>query len=233
VGRGWGQAAQHSQNLHALFAHIPGLNVVLPSDARDAKGLMLTAFHVTSPVIFIEHRWLHETSAEVPEEPYQIPFGKAEIKREGADLTIAAISQMVIESLKAAEQLEQEGIQAEICDLRTISPLDWETLLGSVRKTGRLIVADTSWRNFGLSAEISARLYETAGDVLKAPVERIALPHGPTPCAASLEKVYYPGAEAIVRSARKLISMKQPTRIRPSSIQKESPVGQKEFVGPF
>ena len=232
VGRGWGQAAQHSQNLHALSAHIPGLTVVLPSDAYDAKGLMLMSFRTDSPVLFIEHRWLHETSAEVPEEFYTIPFGKAAIKREGEDVTIVAISHAVVEALNAASELEQAGIQAEVCDLRTVLPLDSETIFESVCKTGRLIVADTGWRSFGISAEIAAQVYEKAGEYLKAPIERIALPDGPTPCSPSLEKIYYPGSGAIVEGVKKIISARKPKKEQLPSL-KQTPVGPREFVGPF
>lgn len=232
VGRGWGQAAQHSQNLHAIFAHIPGLKVVLPADAYDAKGLMLTSLKTNSPVIFIEHRWLHETSAEVPKEPYYIPLGKAAVKREGSDVTIVALSQMVPESLKAAAELEKEGIHAEVCDLRTVSPVDWTTVFNSVRKTKRLIIADTGWRSFGASAEISARVYEEMASELKAPVERIALPDGPTPCSAALEKIYYPGVDTIARAAKNLLSLKKPAKHSVPTV-KQSVHGQKEFVGPF
>lgn len=230
VGRGWGQAAQHSQNLHAIFAHVPGLKVVLPSDAYDAKGLMMTSFATNSPVIFIEHRWLHETTGEVPKEPYEIPFGKAGIKRAGSDLTIIAISHMVQESLKAAIELEHEGIQAEICDLRTISPIDWETVFESVRKTKRAMICDTGWKSFGVSAEISAQIYEKIGSRLEAPVLRIALPDGPTPCSAELESEYYPSVAGIVESAKKLMSAHKP---KISSVAREVSYGQKEFTGPF
>lgn len=230
VGRGWGQAAQHSQNLHGIFAHIPGLKVVLPADPYDAKGLMLTSFATNSPVLFIEHRWLHETTGEVPEEPYQIPFGKAAIKREGSDLTIIAISHMVTESLKAAEDLEREGIQAEVCDLRTISPVDWETIFQSIRKTRRAVICDTGWKSFGASAEISAQIYEKIGSCLKSPVSRIALPDGPTPCSAELENEYYPSIAGIVRTAKKLLSTHE---IKMTRASKKISYGHKEFVGPF
>jgi len=235
VGRGWGQAAQHSQNLHALFAHIPGLRVVLPSDAYDAKGLMLASLAARSPVIFIEHRWLHEMSGEVPAEPYRIPLGKAGIKRAGEDLTIVAISHMVPESLKAAALLEKEGISVEVCDLRTLSPLDWETVYDSVRKTRRLLVADTGWRSFGASAEIAAQVYEEMETHLKAPIRRVALPDGLTPCCASLEKIYYPDVETIVRTVKELLSTAKKDKklfmgeeVSPSVAQ-----ARKEFTGPF
>lgn len=232
VGRGWGQAAQHSQNLHTLFAHVPGLKVVLPSDAYDAKGLMLRSLSTDSPVLFIEHRWLHETKTEVPEEPYEIPLGKAGIKREGEDVTFVALSHMVVESLKAAEELAKEGIQAEVCDLRTLSPLDWKTVMNSVCKTGRVIVADTSWKTFGASAEIAVQIYEKAGDSLKAPVRRIALPDAPTPCSSALEKVYYPGPEALVDAAKELLKL-SPKKTKPASRKTPSAFPQKEFAGPF
>lgn len=229
VGRGWGQAAQHSQNLHAIFAHIPGLKVVLPSDAYDAKGLMMTSLATNSPVIFIEHRWLHETTGEVPKEPYQIPFGKAAIKRSGSDLTIIAISQMVPESLKAAQELERERIHAEVCDLRTISPIDWETIFDSVRKTRRVMICDTGWKSFGASAEIAAQIYEKTGPHLEAPVLRIALPDGPTPCSAELESEYYPSIAGIMESARRLI-VSEKSKV---SAAQEISYSRKEFTGPF
>lgn len=234
VGRGWGQAAQHSQNLHALFAHVPGLKVVLPSDPYDAKGLLLTSLKAKYPVLFMEHRWLHETTGDVPEEPYEIPFGKAVVKRQGNDLTIVAVSHMVVESLKAAATLEQEGISVEVCDLRTVSPVDWKTIAESVSKTGRLIVADTGWRSFGISAEIAAQVYEKIGEDLKAPVGRIALPDGPTPCTSALENLYYPGVDALVRTAKDLLSSREknkPSTSRQKSLS--SHASQREFVGPF
>src|SRR3989338_11227399 len=199
VGRGWGQAAQHSQNLHGILAHIPGLKVVLPSDPYDAKGLMLTSLHSHSPVIFIEHRWLHETTGEVPESSYLVPFGKAAIKREGKDLTIVAISHMVVESMKAARELEKEGISVEVCDPRTLSPLDSETIFQSVAKTGRLLIVDTGWKTFGASAELVAQVYEKLDHQLKAPIRRIALPDAPTPCSSFLEQKYYTSIESIVQ----------------------------------
>lgn len=233
VGRGWGQAAQHSQNLQAMFAHVPGLKVVLPSDAHDAKGLMLASLAEKSPVIFIEHRWLHEMTGEVPENPYRIPLGQAAIKRIGKDITIVAISHMVPESLKAAATLEKEGVSAEVCDLRTLSPVDWDTVFASVRKTGRLIVADTGWRSFGASAEITARVYETLGNHLKAPVRRLTLPDGPTPCSAALEKVYYPDVSTLVNAAKELLANGAKVKKKSAQGQENSFTPRKEFSGPF
>ena len=231
VGRGWGQSAQHSQNLHVIFAHIPGLKVVLPSDAYDAKGLMLTSLRTNSPVIFIEHRWLHETVGEVPEPFYFVPFGKAAIKREGEDLTIIAISHMVAESMKAAKELEKEGISVEVCDPRTLSPLDSETIFNSVAKTGRLLIVDAGWKTFGASAELVAQGYEKLGGRLKAPICRIALPDAPTPCSSSLEQKYYPSTESIIQAAKRLcsgVSMKKMSKANLKPV-----AGQREFVGPF
>jgi len=232
VGRGWGQAAQHSQNLHALFAHVPGLYVVLPSDAYDAKGLMLTSLKVKAPVIFIEHRWIHEMTGEVPEAPYEIPFGQASIKRQGSDVTIVAVSHMVSDALKAAALLQKEGISAEVCDLRTLVPLDWETVCASVKKTGRLIVADTGWRSFGASAEIAAGAYEKVGTCLKAPVRRIALPDAPTPCSPALEKMYYPGVDHIAAAARELVTAGRPKQGSAKSHVSSASAPEK-FLGPF
>ncbi|MBI3306831.1 MAG: alpha-ketoacid dehydrogenase subunit beta [Candidatus Omnitrophica bacterium] len=233
VGRGWGQAAQHSQNLHAMFAHVPGLKVVMPSDAHDAKGLMMTSLAEKSTVIFIEHRWLHEMSGEVPAEPYRIPLGQAAIKKAGGDITFVAISHMVPEGLKAAALLEKDGISAEVCDLRTLSPIDWETVFASVRKTGRLVVADTGWRSFGASAEISAQVYETLGSALKAPIRRVTLPDGPTPCSAALEKIYYPDADVLAKAAKELMAAgsKAPKAFTEPSEYSSAP--RKEFLGPF
>src|SRR3989338_6070492 len=143
VGRGWGQGSQHSQSLQALFAHIPGLKVVMPSNAYDAKGLLMGSIEDNNPVVFIEFRRLYEETADVPEKPYTVPLGKAAVQREGKDITIVAFSYMVLEAAQAADSLEKIGIHCEIIDPRTLKPLDSETILNSVRKTGRLVVADT------------------------------------------------------------------------------------------
>ncbi len=205
IGRGWGQAAQHSQSLQALFAHVPGLKVVMPSNAYDAKGLLIAALQDKNPVIFIEHRWLFEHKAAVPEDFYSVPIGKGRVARAGNDVTIVAISHMVFEALQAAEALCKEEINAEIIDLRSIRPLDDEIILGSVRKTGRLVIADTAWKSFGISAEIAARVQEKLFGRLQAPILRVCLPDVPTPCSESLEKVYYPGAKEIQKAVKALL----------------------------
>lgn len=202
IGRGWGSAAQHSQALHGLFTHFPGLRVAVPASPYDAKGLLLAAVDDGNPVMFCEHRWLYDFKGYVPEEMYKAPFGKAVVRREGRDVTIVAVSLMVYEAVKAARELEKEGISAEVIDPRTIKPLDMETILASVRKTGRLVIADAGNIMTGISAEIAAQAAEKAFDLLKAPVLRVGLPDTPTPAAWELEKVFYPGVEDIKRAAR-------------------------------
>ena len=203
IGRGWGQAAQHSQSLQALFAHVPGLTVIMPAMPYDAKGLLLSAFRAAGPVICLEHRWLYEKSGPVPEEPYAVDIGKAAVLRPGADVTIAAVSLAVWEALEAAELLAVDGIQAEVIDLRTVRPLDGDTVLASVAKTGRLVVVDTSWRAFGVGAEVAARAAEEAQDALKGPVVRVGLADTPTPASSVLERAFYPGPKEIAAAARR------------------------------
>jgi pyruvate/2-oxoglutarate/acetoin dehydrogenase E1 component len=207
IGRGWGSAAQHSQSLQAIFAHIPGLKVVMPASPYDAKGLLLGSIAGDSPTIVIEHRWLYDQEEGVPEEPYLIPAGKGIVRRGGSDVTIIATSYMVYEALRAASELEREGISAEVVDLRSVLPLDEGLIAGSVKKTGRLIVADTGWKVCGVAAEVAAVAAEKAFDSLKAPVRRICLPASPTPASSALEKAYYPGVENIVKAAREIVSL--------------------------
>jgi acetoin:2,6-dichlorophenolindophenol oxidoreductase subunit beta len=205
VGRGWGQAAQHSQSLHGLFAQIPGLKVVLPSNAYDAKGLLLAAIRDPSPTIVIEHRWLYDKTADVPEPPYEVPLGSAKVAAEGRDLTCVAVSYQVIEALEARDLLGKEGIEMEVIDLRSVRPLDKQTLLASVRKTGRLLITDTANTSGGISGEIAAVVCEEAFASLKTGIVRIALPEAPTPCSSVLEEVYYPKVSDLVASARALV----------------------------
>jgi pyruvate dehydrogenase E1 component beta subunit len=205
INRGGEQAAQHSQALHGLFAHIPGLKVVMPATPYDAKGLMIAAIKDPDPVVFIDDRWLYGQTESVPETAYEVPIGKAVVRRQGADLTIAAISYMVSESLGAAGALAHEGIEAEVLDLRTAKPLDEEALLESVQRTGRLVVADVGWVTGGFAAEIAARVTEKGFRHLKAPVKRVALPDVPAPASRALEQVYYRTAQDIVKAAKELL----------------------------
>jgi pyruvate/2-oxoglutarate/acetoin dehydrogenase E1 component len=202
IGRGWGSAAQHSQALHGLFMHIPGLKVIVPSTPYDIKGLLMEAVYDGNPVMCIEHRWVYDYIGYVPEEPYTIPFGKGVVRRPGMDVTIIAISLMVYEAMKAAKTLESMGIDAEVIDPRTLNPLDNELIVGSVKKTGRLVIADVACKTGGAGAEITCRVAESAHEYLKAPVRRINFPDAPTPCSPVLEEAYYPNAETIVQTVR-------------------------------
>lgn len=205
IGGGWGSAAQHSQPLQSLFTHVPGLKVVMPSCAYDAKGLLLSSIFQDSPVIFIEHRWLYDYKETVPKKPYFVPLGKAVLRRKGKDLTVIADSFMVILAAEAAKWLEKEGIDIELIDLRTIKPLDYNLILNSVKKTGRAAVLDFGYKFCGISSEVSSFLVEEAFAYLKAPVLRITLPDTPTPCSPVLEKAFYPNVEDIVCRIKKLL----------------------------
>jgi pyruvate dehydrogenase E1 component beta subunit len=204
INRGGEQAAQHSQALHATFTHIPGLKVVMPATSYDAKGLMIAAIRDPNPVVFVDDRWLYEVEDQVPEEIYEVEIGKGTVRKHGEEVTLVAVSYMVQEAMKAAEQMEQEGISVEVIDLRTVKPLDMELILESVRKTGRLMIADVGWKTYGLSAEIGALAAEKAFEFLKAPVRRVTLPDCPAPASRVLEKVYYPTAETIVDAVKRV-----------------------------
>lgn len=214
IGGGYGDAAQHSQCLYATFAHMPGLKVVVPSNARDAKGLMTQAIRDDSPVMFFFHKgimglpWMqyHEgATTEVPAEAYTTPFGQAAVARAGRHVTIVTISQMVHKALLAAKTLQAEGIDAEVIDLRTLVPLDIDAVMASVGKTGRLLVADEDYLRFGMSGEIAAAVAERMDEVvLKAPIRRLAVPGVPIPYSRPLEQAVIPSVERIVEACREL-----------------------------
>ena len=201
-GAGIGAAAQHSQCLEAWFMHVPGLKVVMPSTPYDAKGLLITSIRDDNPVVFLEHKMLYGIEGEVPEEAYAIPLGKADIKREGSDVTVVATAQMVHTSLGAAEKLAGEGIQVEVVDPRTLSPLDEDTILASVRKTHRLVIVHEEVKFAGSGAEIAAIVAEKAFDQLDAPIIRVAAPFAPVPFSAPLEKEYIPSEEKIIQAVK-------------------------------
>ena len=203
-GAGRNTAAQHSQSLHAFFVHIPGLIVVTPSTPYDAKGLMNTAVLDDNPVIFIEHRKLFTTKGDVPEEYYTIPFGKADFKRMGRDITIVATHAMVHRSLNVAEMFAKEGIEIEILDPRTLRPLDEEAILESVKKTGKLIVADEGCLACGIASEISAIVAEKAIEYLRAPILRVGPPATPVPFSPSLERIYIPDEDDVIEAVNKM-----------------------------
>ena len=206
INRGGEQAAQHSQALQAIFAHLPGLKVVMPSTPYDVKGLLVASVNDDNPVVFIDDRWLYKYEADVPEELYSVEIGKGIIRRKGKDVSIVASSFMVYKALDAAVKLEKEGIDAEIIDLRTIKPMDKKILYESVNKTRRLIVVDAAWKTCGVGAEISATVAESKlATKLKRPIMRITLPDTPAPASCSLENVYYPDDKDIVSTVKKLL----------------------------
>ena len=192
IGRGWGQGPQHSQSLQSWFAHVPGLKVIMPTTAADAKGLLIAAVEDDNPVVCIEHRWLYGIHDDVPEGYFSTELGTARVLREGSDVTLVAASYMTLEALRAAAKLADHGVEAEVIDLRTIRPIDTQTILKSVAKTGRLVIADTGHRAFGISAEVSALVTEAAFSNLKTAPVRIGLPDFPTPTSPALAASYYP-----------------------------------------
>ncbi|MGH7865734.1 MAG: alpha-ketoacid dehydrogenase subunit beta [Candidatus Binataceae bacterium] len=204
-GGGHQLGAQHSQSLEAYFLHCPGLRVVIPATPADAKGLLKTAIRQDDPVMFLEHESLYGIKGEVPDGPeHLVAFGRANVLRQGADVTIVSYSKCVYDSLKAADALEEAGIDAEVIDLRTLNPLDLTTVLESVRKTTRAIVVYEGWRTGGAGAEIAAQIYEAAFDHLDAPVERVASRDSPMPYNARLERATLPGVEDIVKAAERI-----------------------------
>ncbi len=215
IGGGYSDAAQHSQCLYGLFAHVPGLKVVVPSSPYDAKGLMIQAIRDDDPVMYFFHKgimglgWMApnpRATGPVPEEPYTIPFGQADVKREGSDVTILTVSLMVHRSLDAAELLAEEGISVEVVDLRTLVPLDKETILNSVKKTHRVLVVDEDYKSFGMSGELIAIIAEEALDYLDAPPKRLAVPDVPIPYSRPLEQAVLPSVETIAQAVRELVA---------------------------
>lgn len=193
--------AQHSQSLESYFLHCPGLKVVMPSTPEDAKGLLKESIREDDPIIFLEHEHLYNTKGEVPPGDYTIPIGRAAVRRLGTDLTIISYSNMALVAAEAAEQLADEGIQAELIDLRTISPLDLDTIIASVRKTNRAVIVEEDWKTGGIGAEVSAQIHEHAFSVLDAPVVRVAGKDTPMPYAKNLEQAAIPRAEDVIQAA--------------------------------
>ena len=209
-GTGNSLAGQHSQSLEALYYHIPGLKVVMPATPRDAKGLLKSAIRDDDPVIFIEHKQLYMTDGDVPEEDYVIPLGEAEVKRPGSDLTVVAWSHMTLKSLQAAEELAAEGIDADVIDLRTISPMDIGCVLDSVRRTGRLVIAQEAVKRGGVASDIAAMVAEQAYDSLRAPIVRVAGMNTVIPFNLALEKAAVPQVADIVAGVRSVMGAAAP-----------------------
>lgn len=202
VNRGNEQAAQHSQSPFAIYAHIPGLKIVCPATPYDAKGLLVGAVQDDNPVIYCDDRWLYNEEDEVPDELFAVPLGKGRICREGSDVTIVAVSYLVREAMRAAETLSGEGIQAEVIDPRTLKPLDTQMILNSVKKTGRLVIADPDWKTCGFSEHVASVVFAEAFGVLKAPPGYVTLFESACPAATPLEKAYFPDAETIYQAAK-------------------------------
>lgn len=204
-GAGFRAAAQHSQSLYAMFTHIPGIKVVVPSTPYDAKGLLLTAIADNDPVVFFEDKTLYNMTGEVPEGHYTIPLGKADIKRTGSDVTIVAIGKQVHTALEAAELLAKKGIEVEVVDPRSLSPLDEDTILSSVAKTNRLIVIDEANPRCSIATDIAALVADKGFDTLDAPIKRITAPHTPVPFSPPLEDLYLPSAKKVIEVVSELI----------------------------
>ena len=207
IGRGWGQGPTHSQSLQAWFAHIPGLKVVMPALPADAKGLLLSSIFDDNPVVYLEHRWLHNLTGLVPDGDYRCPLGKAAVLREGSDLTIVAASYMVIEALNAEKFLHAKGLSVEVIDLRTIAPVDWDTVFASVNKTRRVLILDTGNLTGSFSGEIAARIAKYCWERLRMPPERMALPDYPSPTSPALTEKFYPGAVEIAEKVGEMLGL--------------------------
>lgn len=231
LGRGWGQGPTHSQNLQSWFAHIPGLKVVMPSNAKDAKGMLLSSIFDNNPVVFLEHRWLHNQVGDVPSCDFRTPLDKAKIVRKGKDITIVSMSYMTVEALQAVKFLEKENIDCELIDLRSINPIDWNTIKTSVKKTGRLLTLDTGYETCSVSSEIVSKIsIECFGDLKSAPA-KIALPDIPTPTSYELTKFYYQGVNEIIETVQKQLNIKL-SRL-PEIEQEHHDVPGAWFKGPF
>lgn len=208
-GGGSQLAAQHSQSLESYFMHCPGIRVAYPATPADAKGLLKTAIRDPNPVIFLEHELLYNSKGEVPDDPeFTIPFGRAEVLREGTDVTIVAYARMAILALQTAAELEEDGIACEVIDLRTLNPLDTDTLIASARKTGRAVVVEECWRTAGLGGDLAHRLHEACFDSLLAPVKRVAGLDVPMPYSREIEKLCIPSVKTIGTAVRETVAAK-------------------------
>lgn len=239
VGRGWGQGPQHSQSLQAMFSHVPGMKVVMPTTAYDAKGMLIAAIEDDNPVLFIEHRWLHHVKDVVPETFYRVPIDKARVLQVGGAVTIAAFSYMVFEALIAAKALYSSmGIDVEVIDMRSVRPLDVKTVVSSVKKTGRLIVADTAFKTGSIAGELISRVVEEAFADLRAAPVRIASPDHPTPTSPFMAENYYPTPQMIADAVINLMgrnknadSYQMLTELTTRQGRHDAP--NREFSGPF
>ncbi len=233
IGRGWGQGPQHSQSLQAWFAHVPGLKVIMPATAADAKGMLIAAVEDDNPIVCLEHRWLYGIDDVVPEGYYRTEIGSAKVRREGKDVTLVAASYMTLEALRAAEVLESLGVEAEVIDLRSVRPLDTATILASVEKTGRVVIADTGHRLFGVSAEVSALITEQAFGSLQAAPARAGLPDYPTPTSPALAADYYPTYQTLASLALRSLGREVPSADLAVDNAASHDQPDPSFTGPF
>jgi pyruvate dehydrogenase E1 component beta subunit len=204
-GAGMRAASQHSQCLYPVFTHMPGLKVVVPSSPYEAKGLLIQSIRDNDPVVFFEHKMLYDMSEEVPDEPYTIPFGEANVTREGDDVTIVAMGRMVVFANQVADKLEAEGIGCTVVDPRTTSPLDEDTIIECVEDTGRLVVVDESSPRCNMATDISAIVSQSAFGALKAPIKMVTPPHTPVPFAPEIEDIYIPNPDNIEAAVREVV----------------------------
>ena len=232
IGRGWGQGPQHSQSLHAWFGHIPGLKVIMPTTAYDAKGMLISAIEDNNPVICLEHRWLYGIQDKVPEGIYRVPLDKARVVREGEDITLIGVSYMTLECLSAAEILAEHGIKVEVIDLRSIRPLDSDTILASVLKTGRVLIVDHAELACSVASEIAAMVSENIFDQLKSSPARMGLPDHPVPTSAALADHYYPLANTIAQRVCEILKVDVSLNVMPST-NKRLDQPDPSFKGPF
>jgi pyruvate dehydrogenase E1 component beta subunit len=238
VGRGWGQGPQHSQSLQALFAHIPGLRVVMPATAYDAKGMLISAIEDDNPVVFIEHRWLHGIKDAVPESGYRASLDRARVVQQGGAVTVAAFSYATMEALQVARSLSPHGVEVEVIDMRSASPLDVDTVLESVRKTGLLAVFDTACSSGGIAGELIAQIACRGWSYLRRAPIRVALPDHPAPTSHYMSDEYYPDAAVMLRAIRELVGPELSPSAMDDVVQRTRPVGPLDvpnlsFTGPF
>jgi pyruvate dehydrogenase E1 component beta subunit len=205
VNRGNEQAAQHSQSPFAMYVHIPGLKVVCPASPYDAKGLLVAAVRDDNPVLYIDDRWLYTLEEEVPDEMFEVPLGKGRVRKEGSDVTIVAVSYLVREAMEAADVLSSEGISAEVIDPRTLKPLDIDLIVNSVKKTGRLVVADPDWPCCSFSEHVAYLVAAKLFSILKSPVERVTFPDAPVPASTPLERAYFPDCDDIIEAVKRTL----------------------------
>lgn len=239
IGRGWGQGPSHAQSLESIFAHFPGLKVVMPTTPYDAKGMMAAAIRDNDPTIFIEHRWLHSTYGDVPREDYEVPLNAPKTIRDGTDFTIVATSHMVLEAMVVADALTKAGVSTNIIDLRVVRPLNTAPILESVKKTGRLLCLDMGWTSFGVASEIISQIVESGFHDFKAPPRRLGMADHPSPATKALIPNYYPFPNKILEESLLLLDLPADkadiakTELQKTQKERLVDVPDKKFSGPF